>query len=239
VKMNLEKSELEPLYKIKVTCINCDNVFQTSRVRPSFKRAVKSDADFCNYYKNENPDFYVVRICPSCGFASTEHSADRLSDAQRNKFRDTIGSRFVQKDYGDTRDWHVALETYKFALLCAQTIGEKERIIASLLHHIAWLHRYKDNVEQEQRFLTYSLESYIRVYENEGINGKDARLMYLIGELNRRIGAYNDAVKWFSRVINDKRIVDAAMIRASREQWKLLREEMMNDGQALPEEMLE
>ncbi len=129
------------------------------------------------------------------------------------------------------------METYKLALICAQTIGETDRIIASLLHHIAWLYRYKNNVEQEKRFLEYSLEAYIRVYEKEGVGGSDARLMYLIGELNRRIGKYNDAVKWFGRVINDKRIMDAAMIRASREQWALLREEMMNGGHELPEEM--
>lgn len=229
--------ELEPLYKIKVTCIFCQNEFMTSRVRPSFKRAVRSDADFCRYYQKENPDFYVVRICPSCGFASTENSSDRLSDKQRAQFKTVIGDRYTQKDYGGERDWDLALETYKLGLLCAQTIGEKERIVASLLHHIAWLYRYKDNREQEQRFLKFSLESYIRVFENEGTAGNDARLMYLIGELNRRIGSYNEAVKWFARVINDKRIVDAAMIRACREQWVVLREDMLNGGQELPEEM--
>lgn len=229
--------ELEPLYKIKVTCIYCQNEFMTSRVRPSFKRAVRSDTDFCRYYQKENPDFYVVRICPSCGFASTENSSDRLSDKQRAQFKTAIGDRYTQKDYGGERNWDIALETYKLGLLCAQTIGEKERIIASLLHHIAWLYRYKDNREQEQRFLKFSLESYIRVFENEGTAGNDAKLMYLIGELSRRIGSYNEAVKWFARVINDKRIVDAAMIRASREQWVVLREEMLKGGQELPEEM--
>ncbi|MNP41827.1 hypothetical protein D3C76_1355510 [compost metagenome] len=129
------------------------------------------------------------------------------------------------------------METYKLALLCAQTIGDKDRIIASLLHHIAWLYRYKGNREQELRFLQFSLESYVRVYENEDPFGNDAKLMYLIGELHRRVGDYNNAVRWFSRVINDKKIMDAAMIRASREQWAVLREEMLNGGHELPEEM--
>ncbi|EOS58703.1 MULTISPECIES: DUF2225 domain-containing protein [Paenibacillus] len=229
--------ELEPLYQIKVTCIHCQNEFSTSRVRPSFKRAVRTDTDFCSYYQKENPDYYVVRVCPSCGFASTENSVPRLTERQRTLFQEAIGSRFNQKDYGGRRDWETALETYKLALICAQTIGETERIIASLLHHIAWLYRYKNNVEQEKRFLQFALEAYIRVYEKEGVGGSDARLMYLIGELNRRVGKYNDAVKWFGRVINDKKIMDAAMIRASREQWALLREEMMNGGHELPEEM--
>jgi hypothetical protein len=59
--------------------------------------------------------------------------------------------------------------------------------------------------------------------------GNDARLLYLIGELNRRTGNFSDAVKWFSRLINDQRIMDAAMIRAAREQWALLREQMRGE----------
>ncbi|MNZ33405.1 hypothetical protein D3C78_507500 [compost metagenome] len=176
-------------------------------------------------------------MCPACGFASTENSLESLNDRQRKLFQEQIGSKIIQRDYGGQRDWNAALETYKLALLCAQTVGDKERIVASLLHHIAWLYRYKENREQEQRFLQFSLESYIRVYENEDPHGNDARLMYLIGELHRRVGDYNNAVKWFSRVINDKKIMDAAMIRASREQWIMLREDMLNGGHDLPAEM--
>lgn len=228
---------LEPLYTITVTCGNCEHPFTTSRVRPSFKKAMSSDSDFCGYYKNENPDFYVVRVCPKCGLASTEHSADSLNERQRSDFQSKIASRWIQRDFGGKRGLEEALETYKLALLCAQSIGEKERIVASLLHHIAWLYRYQGNEEQELRFLAHSLDSYVRVYEVEGVGVNDARLLYLIGELNRRLGRYSDAVQWFSRVIHDKKIVDSAMIRASREQWTILREQMLAEKLALPEEM--
>ncbi|MNI97829.1 hypothetical protein D3C73_1565510 [compost metagenome] len=71
------------------------------------------------------------------------------------------------------------------------------------------------------------------------MGANNARLLYLIGELNRRVGNNHEAVKWFSRVINDKNIVDSAMIHASREQWKLLREEMQEQHMDLFEEMSE
>ncbi|HEY2492837.1 MAG TPA: DUF2225 domain-containing protein [Paenibacillus sp.] len=228
---------LEPLYSIQVSCSFCEHGFMTSRVRPSFKKSIRTDSDFCAYYKNENPDFYVVRVCPKCGFASTENSADRLSDAQKKTFEGKMSRRWIERDFGGRRDWETALETYKLALLCAQTIGDTERIIASNLQHIAWLYRYQGDYEQEQRFLKYCLDSYIHVYEVEGVGANNARLLYLIGELNRRVGNFNEAVKWFSRVINDKKIIDAAMIRASREQWALLREQMMAKEMELPEQM--
>lgn len=148
---------------------------------------------------------------------------------QRKSFDAQVGRRWVTRDFGDKRSWEVALETYKLALICAQSIKDKERIIASLLHHIAWLYRYQGDTVQEQRFLRYSLDEYVKVFENDSSGGNDARLMYLIGELNRRVGEFTVAVRWFSRVINDQRITDAAMIRASREQWAILREQMRGE----------
>lgn len=221
--------ELIPLYTIKITCCNCEHEFSTSRVRPSLKRAIRRDADFCSYYKAENPDYYVVRVCPKCGFASTENSADRLAGWQRKAFEAQVGSRWTPRDFGDKRSWETALETYKLALICAQSINDKERIVASLLHHIAWLYRYRGETEQEQRFLRYALDEYVKVFENDTSGRNDARLMFLIGELNRRLGEFPTAVKWFSRLVNDQRIVDAAMIRASREQWAILREQMRGE----------
>ncbi|MDO3410980.1 DUF2225 domain-containing protein [Saccharibacillus sp. CPCC 101409] len=229
--------EIDPLFQITTACVCCEKTFQTSRVRPSFKHAVRRDADFCAYYKNENPDFYVVRVCPHCGFASTENSAAKLSDPQRKAFEEKVGAASKKKDYGGKRSLEDALDTYKLALICAQVVRDKERIIASLLHHIAWLYRYGKNEEQERRFIGYARDSYVRVYETENAGPSDARLMYLIGELCRRLDEFNEAVRWFSRVIHDQRIMDAAMIRASREQWATLREDMLARKMELPEEM--
>lgn len=218
---------MEPLYLSKIICICCEKTFMTSRVRPSFKRAARMDSDFCGYYKTDvNPDYYVVRVCPNCGFASTENGMERLNDRQKKNYHDEIGMHWNNQDYGGERDLKKAMASYKLALLSAQAIDEKDRVLAGILHHIAWLYRYEDNQKDEKRFLTFALQAYIRVYEAEGVALNNAKLMFLIGELNRRIGELNDAVRWFSRVVNDKKIVDAAMIRASREQWQLIREEM-------------
>jgi Uncharacterized protein conserved in bacteria len=217
---------MEPLYLSKVSCSCCDTSFTTSRVRPSFKRPYKTDSDFCGFYKDGiNPEYYVVRVCPECGFASTENSTSRLSDKQRSNYWEQIGKQWRQRDYSGERTCEQALETYKLALLCAQVINESARVTASILHHIAWLYRELNNEEQEIRFMRFALDAYVRVYETEGASLNNARLMYLIGELNRRTGNANDAVRWFSRVVNDKRIVDSAMIKACRDQWQLIRSE--------------
>ncbi|RJX41670.1 DUF2225 domain-containing protein [Paenibacillus pinisoli] len=217
---------MEPLYESKISCICCETIFQSTRVRPSYKRASAVDTDFCGHYDNGvNPDYYVVRICPSCGFASTENGFDKLNDTQKKNYYDRIGVNWKGQDFSGERTTEQAMASYKLALLTAQVTGAKDRVIAGLLHHIAWLYRYEKNETEEQRFLKFALEAYIRVFELEGVSVNNAKLMFLIGELNRRTGEMNEAVKWFSRVVNDKKIMDASMIRASREQWQLIRQE--------------
>lgn len=228
---------VEPLYQIKITCPHCEQQFQTSRVRPSFKKATATESDFNILYKQVNPDYYVVRVCPSCGFATSENFSEGMTSLQKSDFRNRLGDSWTSRDYGGERSWSDALQTYKLALLCAQIKQEKDRIMAGLLHHIAWLYREKGDTEQEQRFLQFALESYVRVFELEGVDVNNARLMYLLGEINRRLGNYHEAVRWFSRVINDKKILDSSMIRASREQWVQIREDMLAASVELPDEM--
>ncbi|MBO9605412.1 MAG: DUF2225 domain-containing protein [Paenibacillaceae bacterium] len=228
---------LDPLYKIKVKCTYCEVEFQTSRVRPSFKKSIGSDTDFYLQYREVNPDYYVVRVCPFCGFSSTENFSESFTKSQRLAFEERVKSNWNMRDYSGARGWDEAMQTYKLALVCAQLKQEKDRVIAGILHHIAWLYREKQDVEQERRFLEYSLQAYTKVYEVEGIDVNNARLMYLLGELNRRLGYYNEAVKWFARVINDKKIMDSGMIRASREMWTQTREDMLAAQMELPDEL--
>jgi uncharacterized protein (DUF2225 family) len=206
-------------------------------VRPSFKKASKTDSDFCSYFKTINPDFYVVRVCPDCGFAATENFNEKLSEKQKTAYYEKMGNQWKYRNYGMERGENVAMDCYKLSLLTAQAIGEKDRVIAALLHHIAWLYRYEGKKEQEDRFLKFARDAYVRVYETETDSLSNARLMFLIGDLNRRLGDFHTAVKWFGRVIQEKKITDAAMIRSSREAWQNIRAEMTGQGLELPEEM--
>lgn len=220
---------MNPLFQIKVNCIHCKNSFQTSRVRSSYKTGTTRDSDFCIHYKDVNPDFYVVRVCSLCGFAFSENFSDNMSQWQKRNFVSKVSEHWKKRDYGGERTWEDAVQTYKLALICGQIKEEKDRILAGLLHHIAWLYRYKADKEQENRFLKFALDAYIKVYEFEETELNNARLMYLIGDLHRRLKNYSEAIKWFSRVVNDKRIMDASMIQASREQWAETRKDMLED----------
>ncbi|MCM3338882.1 DUF2225 domain-containing protein [Paenibacillus sp. MER TA 81-3] len=228
--------EVEPLYLLQVECPYCKNTFQSSRVRSRFKKPIHIDSDFCPHFGEDkvNPDFYVVRVCPECGCASTENSLKQWLPTHRKDFEEVVASQWKSREYAGERTWEQALETYKLALLTAQTIGESKRVVAGLLHHIAWLYRYRNDTKNELRYLRFALDSYISVFEHEWRDQNDARLIYIIGELYRRLGELNEAAKCFGRIIHDKHIMDAAMIRAAREQWAAIREQMAEEGNTPP-----
>jgi len=212
---------LEPLYESTADCPCCETTFPITKVRPSFKTPISSDTDFCGHYnKGVNPDYYVIRVCPYCGFAFSENSFSKvLNEKQKQLYYSEIGKHWKKESFLGERSPETALNTFKRALMVAQLLEVPDAVIAGYLHHIAWIYRTLNNKNEEYRFLNFALERYIVVFENGESTNKNARLMYLIGELNKRLGNFNDAVKWFSRVVNDKSILDSAMIRASREQW--------------------
>ena len=111
---------VEPLFSVKVNCIYCEIEFSTSRVRPSFKKATKTDTDFGIHYKETNPEYYVVRVCPFCGLATTENFSDKITKAQRSEFEDKVKVNWSMKDYSGERNWDEAMQTYKLAFgMCA------------------------------------------------------------------------------------------------------------------------
>lgn len=238
---NHEQDQVGPLYQLKAECPACRNTFQTSRIRPSFKKSIKSDSDYCIHYANPdlNPDYYVVQVCEHCGCSTTEHAMKRWNEQQLALFKEKIASQWQPRSYGGARTWKEALETYQLALLTAQTIGESKRVIAGLLHHMAWLYRYHGDHEQEQRYLHNALDAYHDVYERESDELNDAKLVFITGELHRRVGEFSEAAKCFARIIHDKKIMDAAIIRAAREQWAVMREQMQALKLETPDQLFE
>lgn len=71
---------------------------------------------------------------------------------------------------------------------------------------IAWMYRLLEEKEHENSFLKQALEAFNETYIKErfpvyGLQ-RDS-LMYLLGELNRRLGNYSDALLWFSKTITN------------------------------------
>ncbi len=216
-------------YKKNLVCPICSLKFSSLKIKTKSIKAQGKDEDFCVYYKNENPMFYEIFICPGCGYGASENSFNDIGASEKEELTKNFLGREIGRDFCDVRDHKDALDSFKIALFTAGLKKARPSIIGGLALKTAWMYRYiKD--EAEFYFLEMALENYKAAYDNESFDGNGMDILtviYLIGEISRRLGLYEEAIIWFNRLIShpdkDK---NPRIEKFAREQWRKTREEM-------------
>ncbi|MBT2643352.1 DUF2225 domain-containing protein [Bacillus sp. ISL-41] len=229
-------TQLVPLYDKKYTCAMCENSFTTKKVRSRFVKVLNFDTDFAPLYADgfENPNFYYINVCPDCGYSFTDDFSSYFPPGAKQVIQDKICNQWVPHDYGAERTIQDALNTFKLAAYSSMLKKEKHIVTAGLYIRLAWLYRSTENLDQELRFLKLSLKEYTESYSTgdyKGTQVSELRLMYLIGELSRRIGNTQDAVRFFSKVIEKQRqSVEPQIIQIAKDRWQEMREDKVVSG---------
>lgn len=193
------------LFDKNVTCPVCGSTFKTKAVKSKSPRITSKDSDFFIHYSSKvNPYFYDVWICNSCGYASMKSDFDTIKTYRKELVLSNITPKWQARVYPDILDETLAIERYKIALLNAMLTDANDSTKAMLSLKIAWMFRLLEDSSQENVFIGQALEGFTDAYTNEvfpiyGLQ-RDS-LMYLLGELNRRLENYDDALLWFSKTI--------------------------------------
>lgn len=228
---NKNEKEFNPkdyLYDKEITCPVCHNVFRAKSVKTGGYRIAKVDSDFFINYNMVNPYFYDVWICDKCGYSAMKVDFEKIKNSQIDAVKDNISKKWHKKEYPDIYDINIAIERFKLALLNYYITGSKASKKTFCCLKLAWMYRMLKDNDNEQLFLNQALEGLNAAYSQEEfpINGmNNFSCMYLLGELSRRVGKFDEANQWFSKVITapsvDKKIKDMA-----RDQRDLMKNEM-------------
>ncbi|WP_164948626.1 DUF2225 domain-containing protein [Clostridium sp. FP2] len=225
--INQEKSLL---YSKEVTCPVCGSIFKTSAVKSSAYRMIKKDSDFFIRYSLINPYFYDVWICNSCGYSAMKTDFHSIRSIEIEKVQQSITPKWKGRMYPEVYDIHIAIERYKLSLLNYIITNAKSSKKAINCMKLAWMYRLletQDAREMELVFLKQALEGLNDSYYAEAfpIYGMDKySAMYLIGELNRRIGNSENSLVWFSNVITSPN-VKQSLKELARDMKDLIKEE--------------
>lgn len=218
------------LYAKTVHCPFCEYEFATMKVRSRMAAPYAIDSDFCPHYREgtTNPNYYYVNVCPECGFAFTEEFTKEISLEARAQIKLRIGARWEKRDFGQMRDELQAIESFKLAIFAATLKKEKHALLGGLCLRLAWIYRDAHNNDEEERFLLLAVKEMEEAYVQSDFVGtavSEMQVLYLTAELHRRLGNYQEAVNYFSKVTehpnrnNERRILILA-----REQWALAME---------------
>lgn len=192
------------LFFKEIECPVCEKKFKTLSVKVDATRVHSRDSDLFIRYTVENPYFYEVWICPACGYSALKVDFQNIRKYQIELVKSKITPKWVNREYPIPFTEKVAIERYKLSLLNAVVIESKESTKAIICLKIAWMYRLLSDESNEKVYLNQALLSLKDTYINEKlpVYGLDRfSIMFLIGEINRRIGEEETALRWFSEVI--------------------------------------
>ena len=218
----------ELLYDKDCKCPVCRHRFTTKKIRTRGLRIERREDDFNVIFKDINPNYYYIWVCPTCGYSATEKEFDNITSQQEDLISKSIRSKWKERSYGGVRTYSEAEESFKMALLIGQILNKSKSYMAGISLRLAWLYRETNN-PKEITFLTHALELFEASYQTERIDEQgldEVSLAYLNGELNRRVGRYKQAVRWYSITLDHPNIKNKRHLQIkAREQWQLAKEQ--------------
>lgn len=223
--------EISPFYEKKVDCLHCKKSFPTFKIRTKFIKVKSTESDFQPIYEDDNVNalYYNVFVCEHCGFSFTEDYSKYFAPGVSEQINEQISSKWVHQSFKGERTVFQAIQAYKLAWLSATIKKERFVTVAGLTLRLAWLYRSLNNKEQEERFLHVARDQYMESYSTEDYANTQmsgVRIMYMVGELSRRIGDFEMATRFFSKVIESQRVGgEARLVDMAKEQWEIIREE--------------
>lgn len=214
-------------------CPICKTNFKSLAIRTSHTYVEKKESDLHIVYRGPSPLHYSIIVCPCCGYAASANSfADELALRVTEQLALALSQLKSDEDLSyltGERDSEAALKSFQLAVRSAQLKKVPKGDLAGLLLAAAWIAREIGNQEMERSYMQEALKYYIEAYNNgSGSIGNmdDIQAGYLIGELFRRTGNYNEAINWFGKVIYNRKVNKNPQIeKMAREQWSLCREE--------------
>lgn len=217
-------SEEDAIFDKTFTCPVCDHEFKAKAVKSGKVKLLSLDTDLRPIYQNMDPLKYDAIVCPSCGFAALNRFFKYVTNAQAGLIKNNITAAFRGiKEAGSIYDYDDAIARHKLALVNAIVKKAKTSERAYTCLKTAWVIRgksenlskklpdYNKQVEamqaEELDFISKAYVGFVEAFSKEDFPmcGMDEITMtLLVAELARKVGNYEEASRWLSKVLISK-----------------------------------
>ena len=214
-------SEVELIFDKSYTCPVCDKMFKAKNVKAGKVKLNSMDSDLRPKYQSMDSLKYDAVVCPNCGYAALNRFFNYMTSVQAKLIKENISASFRGlPQEGEVYSYDDAIARHKLALV--NTIVKRSKLSekAYTCLKTAWLLRGKCETlpaetpdymnvkkalqEEELEFLKNAYEGFQEAFSKEmfPMCGMDENTCtYLVGELARRLGHYEEASRWISRVL--------------------------------------
>lgn len=225
---------IKGLFERHLACPVCTQEFSTIKMHSNAPRIEKREPDFYTTYIGENPIYYAVFVCPHCGYSAFEKDFKEVTDQTRETIYNRISKQWQSRDYGGQRTTEDALEVYKLALLCYTLTGASNMTIGKIAMRLGWLYRELGDPRATE-FMKHTVTYFEKAYTSESLDvdsEEEITMLFILGEYQRQLGEYRDAVKWFTKALEHPDIKKKRHLEQRvRQQWTELSEAYRNQKQ--------
>ncbi len=223
-----EVKEADLIFEKTFMCKVCDKEFKTKMVRTGKAKLLAQDSDLRPRYQTVDSLKYDAIVCPHCGFAALSRFFNYMTDAQAKLIRANVSANFKGLKEGDEiLTYDEAIVRHKLALVNTVVKRAKASEKAYTCLKLAWLLRgkaetlpadtpnlanvKKELAEQEKEYIANAYEGFMEAFSKEQFPmcGMDEITMtYLVADLGRRVGKYDEALRMVARVLMSKNVSD-------------------------------
>ena len=217
-------TEADILFDKTYTCPVCDSEFKAKTIRTGKVKLISADTDLRPKYQLVDALKYDAIVCPKCGYAALNRFFTYMTSGQSKLIREQISVNFKGiSDSGDVYSYDDAIARHKLALVNTVVKHGKTSERAYTCLKLAWLCRGKaenlpentpdrDKVikqlkAEEDELIKNAYEGFTSAFMKEQfpLCGMDeCTSTYLVADLARRSGDFEEAIRWVSRVITSR-----------------------------------
>lgn len=217
-------TEEDLLFDKTFTCPVCDSEFHSKMVRTGKVKLLSADTDLRPRYQFVDSLKYDAIVCPKCGYAALSRFFKFMMPAQAKLIRENISKNFSGlQPAGNTYTYDDAIARHQLALANAVVKKANASEKAYTCLKMAWLCRgkaeflsketpdYENQIKElkaeETELLANAYDGFMSAFSKESFPmcGMDEITMtYLIAELARRIGKFEESSRWISRVLTSR-----------------------------------
>ena len=196
------------LFEVQIVCPICRAEFSAMEVDMAALCKVKVDPDGYTEYRELNPLFFEILVCPVCLYAARNDDfpePETRMDVREKISRERVGRKKMvgYLDFANERSLKHGIASFLLSASCYRHYRDRD-FVGDLFLRASWLCRELKDEQAEKEYLQRALENFLAAYESKAKTneaGSRSALCYIIGEILVKLDRAEESLEYFDQVI--------------------------------------
>ncbi len=196
-------------FEVDAVCPVCGQTFKGIKLFESKLQQISMDRDTRKHFKDIEPAYYRIWVCPKCLYANfSGHRFSEITDNQKAILKEAIADRIklLAGQNNLKSEAQTAITRYRLAAEVLERGQFSLDMLGRAWLNLAWIYESIEDTETANMARNKSAALYEQFYlESRSMSpAMEIQVMYIIGELSKRLGDLKKAHQYFFKVAHHK-----------------------------------